>query len=186
MRIAGIAILAVLMTAFCASAQAEIPSQAAPAANAVTTAPSKEIQAIAAKKETVGQDKTVRRDGVGKHRKVAAHKKSKKLLARRHQRLAQSARRLAHLTKSQGGFYMPLVHAGMKGRYDIAGWHGSKPSDNLHAVRFEPKVKSARSVEPKDAIGITPDGRWYVPSIRKGMGSRYDLTHHQSPRGSPV
>lgn len=191
MRILGLAITAMLMTVLCAGAQAGDPPAKADGAISLSVDPSKDNQAAAVTKETVTTKKTVHSGGTAKHRKLAMHKKGYKAMIRRYERLAAVAKRHAHVTKSQVGFYIPLAKPGMTNRYDIAGWHRAKPSDLLHAAQPAPRKTLAKPnlAKPelvKEAVGTTPGGMWYVPSRHKGMGSRYDISQHNLTRGGPV
>ncbi len=81
--------------------------------------------------------------------------------ATRDQRMAAMAPKQAGLGSLPSGLYIPMLHPGMTGGYDIAGWHASKPSDFLHSV-------------PVAAPAVDAPG-WYIPNTRPGMRPPYDL-----------
>ncbi len=140
------------------SADAAQPGAQAPVA-ASAPAPNK---AVVAKVET-------RVKGALPRKKIASHKK-KSWASSPHRRakFAVAASRAAGLTKSHAPFYTPLVRPGMPSRYDIAGWHGAKPSDLSRAVAFDRKSRRA-------AANPTDPSAWYSPQTRPGMLNRYDL-----------
>lgn len=54
---------------------------------------------------------------------------------KRAQKIAAAALKTAGIKGTQAPFYQPLVRPGMPGRYDIAGWHGKKPSGLLQKTK---------------------------------------------------
>lgn len=102
-----------------------------------------------------------------------------KALRQRQERFVAEAARLAGVPATGAPYYLPLLRAGMPGRYDLWGWHGGARADRPLAAPGE-EAQAARSALAR--FGSATRLPWYEPASRPGMLRPYDLDQRHPVR----